>query len=637
MFSKYLKSSSFCKTALVAGLLAFGLSACSDDSSSTPDEGTELSSGEVLDSSSSVEESSSSEVVLNHAQKLIRQMGSGINLGNVFEAPNDDFAGFDENQFQSNWGETIKPKDFVALGDSGFTNMRIPVSWEEHVTGEGEECLVDEDWMKQVFWAVDHAINNGMIVVLNTHHWDDMYTDPDLQLPCLLSVYKQMMVNVKKYSTDSLVVETLNEPRGRLNSSKWNEVVPAIINVVREADPERIVMVGTHNYNSYASVNQLKLDGIENLMVTFHYYDPFPFTHQGATFTDDYYETGTTWTASLAQKRAVKTAFNVMKEWSDAHQIPVYLGEFGAYEEADSVSRETWTTYISELSKSLGFATAYWEFSSGFGVYDENADVWRDYLMRALLHPEMKFADAVYPDLDTLVYTLLDDFDQYEVEGSPVNAISGKLAVEEGKTADSASGRWYAYHVNTSAMSTESGEVIVTSDLANDTTNEYTTTNFEKLITENGREGKGFYVKIDLKGDSYPWAGFGTNFDKDTRFDFKNLKALSFWAKGEGTFKVAWKSDFADTCCAENWGTFSTEITLTPEWKQYIVWYDQWAASPWSPLEEMGAEWLEHTDDVSNLQFSNGAGYGIEADAVLEIWLDDIRFYGMDGTEFGLK
>lgn len=640
IFSSKKSGAKFGSSLLAAGLLAFGLSACSDSSSSASaaeENKDPVSSSEESVSSSSVE-SSSSEVVLNRAQKLIREMGSGINLGNVFEAPNDDFAGFDETQFQSNWGETIKPKDFVALGDSGFKNMRIPVSWEEHVTGAGEECLVQEDWMKQVFWAVDHAIENGMIVVLNTHHWDNMYTDPETETPCLLSVYKQMMEKIKNYSPDSLIVETLNEPRGKLNSNRWNALVPQIIDVVRSADPERVVMVGTHNYNSYGAVSLLELpEGVDNLMVTFHYYDPFNFTHQGATFTDDYYETGTTWTASLAQKRTVKTAFNAMKDWSDAHNVPVYLGEFGAYEEADSTSRETWTTFISELSKSLGFATAYWEFSSGFGVYDENADEWRSYLMRALLHPTISFEDDSYPDLESLKFTLLDDFDQYEVEGSPVNAISGKLAIADGKTADSASGRWYAYHVNTSSMETETGDSIITGDMVNDSTNDYTTTNFEKLVTENGHDGKGLFVKINLKGDSYPWAGFGTNFDGDTRFNFKNLKALTFWAKGEGTFKVAWKSDFAETCCEENWGSFSTEITLTEEWKQYTIWFDQWAASPWSPLEEMGAEWLEHNDDVSHLQFSNGAAYGIEADEVLKIWLDDLRFYGMDGSEFGLK
>lgn len=610
-----------------AGLLAFGLAACSDSESSKDP----VSPSDPGSSSSVVKE-------LNRAQRIVRDMGPGINLGNVFEAPNTNFGTFDATQFTSNWGETILPENFVALGDSGFRNMRIPASWEEHVSGEGENCVVDPDWMNQVFWAVDLAIQNKMVVVLNTHHWDAIYEeDPEVEIPCLLSVYKQMMERVKTYSPDSLVVETLNEPRGEITSARWNKLVAQIVDVVRTADPERVVMVGSYNYNSYSSISMLEVPDVDNLIVTFHYYDPFNFTHQGATFVDPMYETGTLWTASLAQKRAVKSAFNAMKEWSDAHDIPVYLGEFGAYEEADDLSRETWTTYISQLATSLGFGKAYWEFCSGFGVYDDRTGEWRPYLMRALLNPAMSFAEETYPDLSTMTFALLDDFDQNEGDNINVNAISANIEKAKGNPVDSAAGRWYAYYINTSTMVNDAGEAIVTSDMVSDSTNEYTETNFQKLITANGHEGRGLYAKIHLEGDSYPWAGIGTNFDGDKRFNFANLKALSFWAKGTGNIKVGWKTDYADTCCTQNWGTFNVEINLTNEWKQYTIWYDQWVPSPWSELEELGAEWMEHNDDVSHLQFSNGSGYGEVVDDEIEIWLDDIRFYGMDGSEFGIK
>ncbi len=626
----------------LTGLLATSFYACSSDDSDSSTKPSADPAGE--ESSSSTEDESSSSVrneeVKARAHSIIKNMGAGINLGNVFEAPDKGFKGFDPESYTSAWNETIVPENFKALGDSGFTNMRIPVSWEEHVSGEGEECVVDEGWMDQVFWAVDNAIKNGMIVVLNAHHWDAIYEKAEPEIPCLLSVYRQMMERVKNYSLDSLVVETLNEPRGALTVPVWNELAGKIISIVREADPGRVVMVGTTNYNSYSTIKYLSLpENDSNLVVTFHYYDPFAFTHQGATFVDPQYPKGTKWTASFGEMRAVKNAFNAMKEWSDEHNVPVYLGEFGAYEMADDESRETWTTFVSTLAHNLGFATAYWEFCSGFGVYDERKDEWKDYLMRALLHPTIKIDEAVYPNLDTLVYTLLDDFDSNEDETINVTALSAKIEKSKGNPVDSAKGRWYAYAINTTTMTFENGDTLVTSSMVADTTLNYEKTNFERMITENGHEGRGLYVHINLNGESYPWAGFGTNFDgEDKRINFANLKALSFWAKGEGSFKVAWKSDYADTCCVENWGTFSTEITLTSEWKQYTIWYDEWAPSPWSELEKLGAEWMEHNDDVLNLQFSNGSAYGeVVEDEPLEIWLDDVRFYGMDGSEFGLK
>ena len=245
---KFFKS--FGKLALV-GVVASAFFACSEDSSSGAADPVNAEEGMTP-----ADTSSSTPVAKNRAWKIVENMGAGINLGNVFEAPDFSFDGFNPASYTSAWNETIVPENFVALGDSGFNHMRIPVSWEEHVTGAGAECVVDEGWMNQVFWAVDNAIANGMVVVLNAHHWDALYDDPDTESPCLLSVYRQMMQRVVNYSLDSLVVETLNEPRGKLTSAKWNVLVDSIISVVRAADPERVVMVGTYNYNSYSSISQ---------------------------------------------------------------------------------------------------------------------------------------------------------------------------------------------------------------------------------------------------------------------------------------------------------------------------------------------------------------------------------------------
>ena len=313
------------------------LLACSDDSSTRPapldpdallaGSSSDMQTPDPDSGSSSSGTSVNVKVDLGLAKRLVKSMGPGINLGNVFEAENNGFSKFDETQFSSNWGETVVPADFQALGDSGFRNMRIPVSWEEHVEEKEGKCVVDEPWMKQVFWAVDLAIKNKMVVILNAHHWNAMYdSNPDKETPCLLDVYRQMMTEVVKYSHDSLIVETLNEPRGKLTSAKWNDLVDSIVNIVRSVDPQRVVMVGTHNYNNAAAASQLRLPkDASNLIVTFHYYEPFSFTHQGATFVNPQYPTGKEWNASFGEMRTIKKVFSTLKEWADSKDIPVYL------------------------------------------------------------------------------------------------------------------------------------------------------------------------------------------------------------------------------------------------------------------------------------------------------------------------
>jgi endoglucanase len=48
-------------------------------------------------------------------------------------------------------------------------------------------------------------------------------------------------------------------------------------------------------------------------------------------------------------------------------------------------SRIRWTEFVRSEAERHGFAWAYWEFASGFGVYDPNAKVWRDGLLQALI------------------------------------------------------------------------------------------------------------------------------------------------------------------------------------------------------------------------------------------------------------
>ena len=62
----------------------------------------------------------------------------------------------------------------------------------------------------------------------------------------------------------------------------------------------------------------------------------------------------------------------------------MFLGEFGAYREADLESRARWTRFVAREAERLGISWAYWEFCAGFGAYDPKAEAWREALKSAL-------------------------------------------------------------------------------------------------------------------------------------------------------------------------------------------------------------------------------------------------------------
>ena len=54
------------------------------------------------------------------------------------------------------------------LVKTGFKAIRIPVTWHNHLIDD--KYTIDPKWMKRVKTVVDWCIDNGLYVILNTHH-----------------------------------------------------------------------------------------------------------------------------------------------------------------------------------------------------------------------------------------------------------------------------------------------------------------------------------------------------------------------------------------------------------------------------------------------------------------------------------
>ena len=74
--------------------------------------------------------------------------------------------------------------------------------------------------------------------------------------------------------------ELLKEPHSKLTAEKWNRLLAEAIAVVRRTSPTRKIVVGPVGWNSIADLDSLQLpEDDRNLIATFHYYSPLPFTH----------------------------------------------------------------------------------------------------------------------------------------------------------------------------------------------------------------------------------------------------------------------------------------------------------------------------------------------------------------------
>ncbi|MBU6453152.1 MAG: cellulase family glycosylhydrolase [Cyanobacteria bacterium REEB67] len=313
-----------------------------------------------------------------HAAESIFQynqhLGRGINLGNALDAPKE-----------SEWGVTLQADYFRLIKEAGFDHVRLPVRWETHCAGTAP-YTIDPAFFERVDWAIAEARRNQLMIVVNMHHHEAFEKDPDGQKERFLAMWRQIAERYRE-APPEVAFEIYNEPSKNIDAQKWNDFFGEALKIVRRTNHDRCVVVGPVQWNSIDQLPSLELPADPQLLVTVHYYQPFHFTHQGASWAgpESTKWLGTKWTGSPTEIAAIAADFAKAAAWGEAHHRPIYLGEFGAFSKADIDSRALWTAAVSRQAAARGFSSAYWEFCSGFGAYDPEAKEWRKPLLDALL------------------------------------------------------------------------------------------------------------------------------------------------------------------------------------------------------------------------------------------------------------
>jgi endoglucanase len=307
------------------------------------------------------------------AAAVNRLLGRGVNLGNGLEAPTEGA-----------WGFRIRAEYLPLIKQAGFAHVRIPIRWSAHAAQE-PPYAIDPALFARVDQVLDQALAAGLAAVVNCHHYDELDKDPDRHLPRLAGLWKQIAERYKD-RPQRVVFELYNEPHDKLTDERWQQGFPEVLAAVRASNPRRAVVVGPGHWNNVNNLDKLTLPADDPMLIaTFHYYNPFDFTHQGAEWVQNSARwKGKKWEGTPKEVEALRKDFAKAAAWAEKHKRPMYLGEFGAYSAADMESRARWTRAVAREAERLGMSWAYWEFGSGFGVYDPQARAWRDPLLRAL-------------------------------------------------------------------------------------------------------------------------------------------------------------------------------------------------------------------------------------------------------------
>ncbi len=315
------------------------------------------------------------------AFETARALGRGINLGNMFESPLGN----------GDWGLPMR-SDFVEkISTAGFNTVRIPVRWSNHANTDSE-AHIDEAFAKRIDETVDAFLARGLYVVLNMHHYRQMtdgrvdsgeaIVDDALVQVRFFKLWQQIAQRYQNRSSH-LLFELYNEPQGKIEK-EWNAMASRALRIVRQSNPQRIVIIGPVRWNNADALAQLRLPPDPYLIVTVHNYDPFNFTHQGAEWIKPVPVQGVG-CCNEEQRGRIAHGLDTAQAWGQRNGYPIWLGEFGAFNKAPMPSRIMYTQIVRSEAEKRGINWAYWEFGSGFGIYNPHTDRWNQDLLDALV------------------------------------------------------------------------------------------------------------------------------------------------------------------------------------------------------------------------------------------------------------
>jgi len=316
------------------------------------------------------------------------RLGPGINFGNMLDAPSEGA-----------WGSRVQDHYPAMVWRAGFRHVRLPVRWSAHASRDAQ-ARIDAEFMARVDTVVTRLLDQGFTVVLNMHHYrqldgdrlDDgeVAVDPRNLRPRFLAMWQQIAAHFAGRS-DRLWFELYNEPQGAQSAAGWNDLASRALRVVRATNPQRIVVIGPVRWNSAHALAGLVLPADANLVATVHNYEPFRFTHQQAQWAGaETARASGVRCCDAQQRQQIADLLDIAQRWAERYDIPMWLGEFGSYagpsqHPNDMASRVEYTRLVREAAEQRGLAWAYWELDSGFGVYDPQAQAWREPLRKALL------------------------------------------------------------------------------------------------------------------------------------------------------------------------------------------------------------------------------------------------------------
>ncbi len=291
----------------------------------------------------------------------------------------------------------ITSDDIALMKSIGIQYVRFPVDPVLFSRMGGNPDGLQQLW-KRIDAALDMVMNAGLAVDFVVFPRDDYKQQLATQhgVDQFVMLWQTLAKHLSSRDPDRFFFELMNESESP-DPYRWIGIQSEVVHAIRAIDRDRTIIASGAHYDSIPDLIETQPLPDANVIYTFHFYEPYPFTHQGAPWGSvewNYYKDipypatpeaiapilpsvpsgnaryqlylygqGNWNEKGISQRLAFAAA------WGKEHGVPVICNEFGAFR--DTAPADSRARYLHDVKVALeeqGIGWAMWDWSGNFGL-----------------------------------------------------------------------------------------------------------------------------------------------------------------------------------------------------------------------------------------------------------------------------
>lgn len=298
--------------------------------------------------------------------------------------------------------------NYVSIADAefmkriGLTHVRLCI--QPAIIMDPTSGAIQQDKAKYLDAAIARFQKAGLLVVVDIHNEDRPAELNPVWQEAFVRFWGDLAKRLSQFDPDLTIFEIINEPVFDHRENEWDVLNARLAAAIRKSAPQHTIMTSGPNWGGIDGLQKLKLLGDPNVVYSFHCYDPFPFTHQGATWAGEDvkplhgvpYPSSPEAVAPLLpeleshphskgmieqygkqcwNKEKLAARFKQGIDWGTRNKVPLYCGEFGVFRpHARPEHRANWFHDFGQVLAENRIGWSVWGWDENFGLDVKHVD-----------------------------------------------------------------------------------------------------------------------------------------------------------------------------------------------------------------------------------------------------------------------